>query len=69
MRQLQRISWAMTLIGIAIVLISVVADLQSHWLLTGLLLAWAGIVKIAVTLIWTRVARMGTDDHQPIAGP
>jgi hypothetical protein len=59
----------MTSIGISSVLIAIIGDLDPLWLLSGLLLAWAGIVKIVVTLIWTRVAQMGTDDHQPVPGP
>ncbi len=69
MHHLQRISWALTLLGIGMVLVSIAADLDAIWLLAGLLLAWAGIVKIAVTLVWTRIAHMGSDEHQPIPGP
>lgn len=68
MHHLQRISWAITLIGLVIITASWLLDLDSVWLLAGLLLAWAGIIKITVTIIWHRVAHMGTDDHRPTPG-
>jgi hypothetical protein len=69
MHHLKRISWAMTAVGIAVVVLSVSIDLDAMWLLSGVLLAWAGVVKIVVTLIWTRVAQMGTDEHRPTPSP
>ena len=68
MHHLQRISWAMALVGIVTVGIALIFDLDPVWLLAGILLAWAGIVKIVITLIWTRVAQMGTDEHRPTPG-
>jgi hypothetical protein len=69
MRHLHRISWLVTLLGIGIILAAWVADLDPVWLLAGILLAWAGLVKIVVVLIWTRVALMGTDEHRPTPSP
>jgi hypothetical protein len=69
MHNLKRISWAMTAIGVAVIVLSLSIDLDPMWLLSGVLLAWAGIVKIVVTLIWTRVAQVGTDEHRPTPSP
>jgi hypothetical protein len=69
MRHLKRISWAMTILGVLIFGIALLFDLDAMWVLSGILLAWAGIVKIVVTFIWTHVARMGTDDHMPTPSP
>lgn len=69
MHHLQRISVAMAVVGVALVAIALIANLAALWTLTGLLLAWAGIVKIVITLVWSRVAHMGTDDHQPTPSP
>ena len=69
MHQLRRISWIMTLLGACITLAALLFRLDQVWMLIGLLLAWAGIVKIVVTVIWYRVAHMGTDDHLPTPSP
>ena len=69
MHQLQRVSWVLTILGAAMTAIAILADLDAIWLLSGLLLTWAGVVKIVVTLVWTRVAHMGSDEHNPIPGP
>ncbi len=50
MHHLQRISVAMAVVGGALVAIALIANLDALWTLTGLLLAWAGIVKIVITM-------------------
>lgn len=65
MKYLNLTSWAMLLLGAAIVAAWAIAGLDAMWLLGGVLLAWAGIVKIGIVLIWTRLAHMGTDRHLP----
>jgi hypothetical protein len=68
MHHLQRISLGMTLAGALLITIALLANLGAMWLLGGMLLVWAGIVKIVVTLIWRHVAHLGSDDHQPTPG-
>jgi hypothetical protein len=65
MKHLRLTSYAMTLLGVLLALIAATADIDDVWLLAGILLAWAGIVKIAVVLIWTRIAHLSTDQHEP----
>jgi hypothetical protein len=65
MKHLQLASYAITVFGILLALVAAVADLGAAWLLAGILLAWAGIVKIVVVLIWTKLAHMGSDRHAP----
>lgn len=65
MKYLHITSWAMTALGILAVVVHMLLGLSPMWLLGGVLLTWAGIVKIIVVLIWTRIARMGTDGHIP----
>ncbi|CAA9547884.1 MAG: hypothetical protein AVDCRST_MAG43-825 [uncultured Thermomicrobiales bacterium] len=67
MRRLNIASYALTAIGILMVLAASILSLDAWIILAGVLLAWAGIVKIAVVLIWTRVAGMETSDHKPIS--
>lgn len=66
MRHLSNASYAIIAIGILVILAASILSLDTSILLTGVLLAWAGIVKIAVVTIWTRVAGMETRDHKPI---
>lgn len=66
MRHLSIASYAITVIGIFLVLLALIMDLAPWAVLAGVLLAWAGIVKIAVVVIWTKVAGMETDQHKPI---
>lgn len=66
MRYLNLASHAVTAIGLVAVVGAIVFDLGSAVLLTGLLLAWAGLVKIVVVHLWKHVAGLGTDRHDPI---
>lgn len=59
----------MTGIGLALVAIAWIMGLDQIYILIGVLLAWAGFVKIAVVAIWTKIAMIGSDDHRPVAGP
>jgi hypothetical protein len=65
MKHLRLTSYVMTLLGVLLALAAAVTDMGGAWLLAGILLAWAGIVKIAVVLIWIRIAHLGTDHHAP----
>ena len=66
MRYLNMTAWAITALGAALTLIGMVIGLDALWLLAGLLLVITGIVKIVMLMIWTRIARLGTDEHDPI---
>ncbi|MDQ4100405.1 MAG: hypothetical protein M3121_07890 [Chloroflexota bacterium] len=64
MRHLRVMSYVLTAVGVALAVAAAVADLGAGVLLTGILLAWAGIVKIAVVAIWATIARLD-DNRQP----
>lgn len=68
MHVLNSLSLILTVMGVALAAGAWLLDLDQVYILGGVLLAWAGIVKIAVVAIWTRVALMGTDDHRPVSG-
>lgn len=61
-------SWAMTILGLACIAATAVLSLDLMWLLVGILMAFAGIVKLTVLLIWTRVTHLGTERHVPEQG-
>lgn len=65
MKHLYIASWAITALGLIIALASALLSLDAVWLLAGVLLTWAGIVKIVVVMIWTRLAHLGSDRHVP----
>lgn len=58
----------MTGAGLALIAVTWIMDLDQLYVLIGVLLAWAGFVKIAVVAIWTKVAMIGSDDHKPVTG-
>lgn len=66
MRHLRRLSWAMTAAGAAITFIAMAASLDQVFVLAGIMLTWAGLVKVIVVHLWTTVAGLGTDQHDPI---
>jgi hypothetical protein len=65
MKHLKLTSYALTLLGVLLAIVAAVVDLGAAWVLAGILLAWAGIVKIAVVLIWTKLAHLGSEQHSP----
>lgn len=64
MRYLRLTSYAMTMLGVALVALSLTLSLSSMWTVAGMLLVVAGIVKIAMIVLWTGVA---TVDSPPIS--
>ncbi len=66
MKYLHMISWAVTALGVLTVAAAAIASLAPLWMLIGLLLIITGVVKIVMLQIWTRIARLGTDEHEPI---
>lgn len=55
MKHLATISYIMTAMGLVLVAASATTDLSPVWLLSGVLLTLAGVVKIAVVQIWQHV--------------
>ena len=66
MKYLHLISWALTALGVLTVGIAALASLAPLWMLVGIFLFITGAIKIVMLQIWTRVARLGTDEHEPI---
>jgi drug/metabolite transporter (DMT)-like permease len=66
MRYLRWLSIAMTVAGVALAVFALSLDLDPVYALSGIMLAWAGVVKVVVVYLWTHVAGLGTDRHDPI---
>lgn len=62
-------SGAITVLGLLTIATASIFPIDVVWLLAGIMLTWAGVVKIIVVLIWDRVAHLGTNDHQPTPAP
>lgn len=66
MKYLHMISWAVTALGVLVLVSAAIASMAPLWMLIGLLLVVTGVIKIVMIQIWTRIARLGTDEHDPI---
>lgn len=66
---LHYLSVVLLAIGVLSILIGTVGGGSELWVLAGILLIVAAVVKIAVIWIWVHLARMGTDDHHPEEAP
>ncbi len=61
MRHIRWISVLMTVAGLALAAASLALSLEPMWALVGLLLFWAGIVKVIVVALWRN---LGTPEAQ-----
>jgi len=66
LRYLTVTSWGMTILGVLAIVAAAMLDIDPVWMLLGIMLLLASVVKLGMMLIWTRVAKMGTDQHRPI---
>jgi peptidoglycan biosynthesis protein MviN/MurJ (putative lipid II flippase) len=66
LRYLTVTSWGMTILGVLAIVAAAMLDIDPVWMLLGIMLLLAGVLKLGMMLIWTRVAKMGTDQHRPI---
>lgn len=65
MRYLRWASYSITLAGILLAIVASMASLGDVWVLAGILLAWAGIVKIIVVAIWEHLADLKHPENVP----
>ena len=66
MRYLRYVSWVLVAMGVLAVVATPLFDLGEAVTLAGIMLILAGVVKIVVVHIWTNLAGLGTDRHQPV---
>ncbi len=64
MHHLRSVSVLMVVAGLALLAAAAALDLGPAWGLTGLLLAWAGAIKVLVVYLWRGLA--GTDRRSPV---
>jgi len=69
MRFVRIATWTIMVSGLLLTAASLILTLGPVWLLAGIMLTWAGILKIVVVLIWDRIAHLGTNDHHPTPAP
>ncbi len=66
MHYLRLTSHGITILGFVTLIAAIAFDLSASVQLAGLMLALAGVVKIVVVYLWTHVANLGSDQHEPI---
>jgi hypothetical protein len=59
-RYLRSISYLIAAIGLAMIVLATLLDLREMWIVAGMLLVVAGIVKIAMVHVWVNVAGFGS---------
>ena len=64
MRYIRLISLLMVVLGFVLVVAGFVLRLDPLWALAGLLMLWAGIVKVVVAALWRK---LGTSDAVQVA--
>lgn len=55
-RHLGFVSWAMVIGGVLLLTATILFDIGVTWALVGLLLAWAGVVKVVTVALWRGIA-------------
>jgi hypothetical protein len=53
----------MAALGIAMIVVVTLLDLEEMWLLAGMLLVVAGLVKIVMVYVWVNVAGLGSSQR------
>ncbi len=66
MHYLRLTSYGMTILGFVTLFAAIAFGVNATVQLAGLMLALAGVVKIVVVFLWTHVANLGSDQHEPI---
>jgi hypothetical protein len=66
MRHLRLTSYALTVLGLLTTGAGFALDLGAAVQLSGIMLTLAGFVKIVVVHLWTSIAGLGTDRHDPV---
>ncbi len=66
MKHLMVISVGTLLLGLLWIGLAWYAAPDPIWIMPGMLLVIAGIVKVVAVQIWIKVAKLGTDEHDPI---
>lgn len=66
MRHLMMISVGFGLLGVLWMAVVWMSGVDSIWLVPGIFLIISGITKMVAVRIWVKVAKIGTDEHNPI---
>ena len=65
MRHLRSISYLIAATGLAMIVLATLLGLREMWIVAGMLLVVAGVVKIVMVHIWVTVAGFGSAQHPP----
>jgi hypothetical protein len=66
MKHLMSISVGTLVLGVLWILAAWMAAPDRIWIVPGMFLVVAGVVQVIAVQVWIRVAKLGTDEHEPI---
>lgn len=66
MKHLMAVSIGILLLGVCWIVLAWFAAPDRIWIVPGMFLVVAGIVKVITVQLWVRLAKLGTDEHDPI---
>lgn len=66
MKHLMAVSLGTLLLGVLWIVVAWLGAPDRIWIVPGMFLVIAGIVQVAAVQIWIKVAKLGTDEHDPI---
>ena len=66
MKHLMAVSIGTLLLGIIWIVVAWIGAPDRIWITPGLFLVVAGVVQIVAVQVWVKVAKLGTDEHEPI---
>jgi hypothetical protein len=66
MKHLMAVSVGTLVLGVFWIVVAWMAAPDQIWIMPGMLLVIAGIVKVVTVQIWVKVVKLGTDEHDPI---
>lgn len=66
MKHLMAVSIGTLILGILWMVVAWIGAPDRIWIVPGMFLIVAGIGQIVAVQVWVRVAKVGTDEHEPI---
>ena len=66
MKHLMAVSVGTLVLGIVWIIVAWLAAPDRIWIVPGMFLVVAGIVQVVAVQVWVKVAKLGSDEHEPI---
>ncbi len=66
MKHLMAVSVGTLVLGLVWIIVAWLAAPDRIWIVPGMFLVVAGIVQVVAVQVWVKVAKLGSDEHEPI---